>query len=364
MLLNEGGNAKAKNGAEAAKVAIAEFSAEQYSDFKNSIIKIVKDIDDAFKKFSGEPLFPSKEAIDSFKVFSGSGNEFFKRSREEYSKVKPKIGDIDVQIDETKKEAVKKFLEENEGKKFGGFTYLGSQFGGDFYNIFKAPKKFQPQASNIQIDFEFISFDENGDPNEFDVFTKNSDWEDLSRGIKGLAKQCIIPIIYKVIYGRPGVVFTNTKDVPSKSFKDEEVPTKTYGFKGSRQKYHPVLDADGNQVEYEGKPAYREKKVSETPLNRDLSSIFEEMFGKKPTDSEKKMMYSYVGMLQLIKKYLKKNQIQKVYELYHKNILEQVDDESVAETIFAKFKEVFPFVYDIDEAMSFSKYVKQMYLRG
>lgn len=362
MILSEGGNAKAKNGAEASKVNISEFDEEQYESYRKDIIKLVLAIDKAFKDFAEEPLFASHEIVKSYKVFSGSGNTFFTRTREEYTAIKPKIGDIDVQIDETKKEKVREFLQKNEGTKFAGFKLLGTQFGGDFFNVFEAPKKYNPAAKNIQIDFEFIAYDEEGNPDEFDVFSKNSDWADMKEGIKGLAKQCLIPAIYKTIYGKPGVVFQNKKDLPSKAYKSDEVPSKTYGFKGSRQKYVAVKDDKGNQVEYEGKPAYREVPVANSVLNRNLESIFEEMFGNKPTGDEKKKMYSYLGMLELMKKYLSKNQIEKVFKIYSEDIVNQTDDPKVADAIINKFKEKFPFVYSKDESLSFDKYIRMTVL--
>ncbi len=361
-LINEGGNAKAKNGATASKISLADFTPEQYGAFKHGLLNLVYDLNKAFTKFAKEPLFPSEDAISSLKIFSGSGFEFFNRNREEYVKVKPKMGDVDVQIDENKREKVRAFLQANEGKKFAGFTYLGTQFGGDFYNIFEAPKQFQPAAQNIQMDFEFIEYDENGMPNEFDVFSKNSDWEDLSQGIKGLAKNNLLPVIYKVVYATPGVVFQNKKDEPSKAFKDDTVPTKSYGNKGSRQKYQPVKDAEGNQVMYDGKPAFREYAVKDTPLNRDLNAIFTEMFGVKPTPKTLKMMYSYNGVLHLMNKFLTKQQIQKIYQLYSKDLYKQVDDPTVSDAIVAKFKEVCPFVHDVNEKMTLGLYYKKLIL--
>lgn len=358
MILSEGGNAKAKNGAEASKVNISEFDEEQYESYRKDIIKLVLAIDKAFKDFAEEPLFASPEIVKSYKVFSGSGNTFFTRTREEYTAIKPKIGDIDVQIDETKKEKVREFLQKNEGTKFAGFKLLGTQFGGDFFNVFEAPKKYNPVAKNIQIDFEFIAYDEEGNPDEFDVFSKNSDWADMKEGIKGFAKQQLIPAIYKAVYAKPGVVFQNNKDLPSKAYKRDEVSSKTFGPKGSRDKYAPVLDADGKQVEYEGKPAFREIPTNKSTFNKNLDSAFEEMFGKKPSADEKKKMYSFVGVLSLMKKYLNKNQIQRVFKFYYDDISKRIEDDGVLDAIFNKFKEVFPNVYSQDESISFDKYVK------
>ena len=81
-LINEGGNAKAKNGATASKISLADFTPEQYSAFKHGLLNLVYELNKAFTKFAKEPLFPSEEAISSLKIFSGSGFEFFNRKRE------------------------------------------------------------------------------------------------------------------------------------------------------------------------------------------------------------------------------------------------------------------------------------------
>ena len=113
---------------------------------------------------------------------------------------------------------------------------------------------------------------------------------------------------------------------------------------------------------YDGKPAFREYAVKDTPLNRDLNTIFTEMFGVKPTPKTRKMMYSYNGVLHLMNKFLTKQQIQKIYSLYTKDLHKQVDDPAVADAIIAKFKEVCPFVHDMDEKMTLGLYYKKMIL--
>ena len=365
MLINEGGNAKTKNGDEATKVNIAEMDEKTYNSYRNDIVKLVKAIAAAFNKATGEKLFPNESAIDTYQVFSGSGNAFFKRDYEEYTKVKPKLGDIDVQVDASKRQAIIDFLKSSEGAKWNGFTYLGSMFTGDVYNIFKAPAKYNPQATNIQIDFEFVDFDEDGNPDEFDTYVKNSEWEDMSQGIKGLAKQIIISTLYKVIYARQGVLFQNKKDLPSKNQGDGNFPTKSFGFKGTRSKYAPVLDADGNQVMFDGKPAVRELSVDATGTEKSVAKVFQDIFGKEPSVKEKQMIYSYTGVLALMKKYLNKTTIQKIFDAYRKDLDEKGGGEpEVIEPILNKFKAVFPYVVNKDEASAWELYINKQLIEG
>ena len=360
--LFEGGNAKAKNGVEASKVNIKAFTDKQYESYKLDIINLILAINKKFAETYDEPLFPSNNLITSAKIFSGSGHSFFKKSKEEYTAVKPKLGDIDVQVDKKKKDQVKEFLVNNEGTNFAGFTLLGTQFGMDFFNIFQAPKKYNPAATNIQIDFEFVNYNEQNDIDEFDIFSKNSSWDDLKQGIKGFAKQQLLPAIYKAVYAVPGVVFQNKKDFPSKGQKGDEVSYKTFGPMGSRVKYNQVKDAEGNPVNYEGKPAFREIPTAQSTFNRNLDVAFKEMFGKKPSPEEKKQMYSFVGVLSLMKKFLTEKQIQRTYKFFYDDISTRTEDEGVLSAIFNKFKEVFPFVKEQNESLSFEKYTKQMML--
>ena len=102
--LIEGGNAKAKNGVEATKVNIKAFDNKQYEAYKKDIIGLVIAVNKKFEETYNEPLFASNELITSAKIFSGSGNSFLKKSKEEYTAVKPKLGDIDVQVDKKKKD--------------------------------------------------------------------------------------------------------------------------------------------------------------------------------------------------------------------------------------------------------------------
>lgn len=358
--LNEGGNAVTASGDEAAKVNIIEFSEKQYEEFKKGIIAVVSEMSAAFDEKYGHPLF-SQSALNSRDIFAGSCNYFFKKSKEEYTKYKPKMGDIDVQVNKDDIKEIKEFLNDSIGKTFAGWKYLGYQKVALVYcNVFSVPKSLRPQASNVQIDFNFVPY-KNGAPQEFSVFAHNSEWEDLEQHIKGVAKNALLPIIYNVVYSTPGVLFTQ-KGMKLAKNQPEDIHTKSYGYNGSREKYQPVKDENGDDVFVNGKRAYREMPTSATPTNTNLGEIFKEMFGKIPSKDELKRLWSYIGTLSLMEKYLSKEQIQKIYTRYKKSLEDMVADEEVVKTILDKYKEKFPYINDTNEKFTLKNLLKQHFI--
>lgn len=358
------GNATTKSGESGAKINIAGFTDKLYNEFRLDIIKLIKAFNKVYTKDMGEPLWKNESEIDNFEVFSGSGNSYFKKSREEYTKVKPKIGDIDVQVPEASRDKLKEFLSTHEGQKFNGFTYLGTKYGLDFYNIFKAPSKYNPYATNIQIDLEFNEYDEEGKPNEFDLWAKNSEWEDISKGIKGVAKQELLPCVYKIKYKRLGVLLQPKKDIPAKNQRGGNFNSLSLGPKGSRGHYIPVNGPDGKQLMIDGQPAYRETSFKDTGSNKNVDKIFVELFGHEPDKRERQLFWSYQGCLQLMKENYTERMINDIYQLYHEHMLDHTDNEEVYNIIMNKFKEFFPYVYTKNEKMNFNKYLKMNLIRG
>lgn len=344
-IILEGGNAWSKSGAKANKVRIADFEPEQYEDYKKSLIQLLLTINNAYKEYSGEPIFPKEDLIKSYKIISGSGNQFFKKPREAYIKVKPVMGDLDVQIDKSKKEAIRKFLEEKEGTEFAGWKLLGTLFNQDHCNIFRAPEKFQPVAGNVQVDFEYIQYEDSA-PSKFDSYTKTTEWSDLEAGVKGLARPALVSTIYRVKYGKPGVVLQNKKDYPSKQYKSKQVPSINYTQYGTGKKYEPVMGVSGDQLEWGDKPAFRE--IQDMKYNRNLDKIFEEMFDTEPSVVEQKMMMSYVGMLKLMKKYFDRETIYKIWKSYKFFITGQFDIPEQAKPVIDIFARTFPYVKQMD----------------
>lgn len=348
-MLLEGGNAHTKDGDYAAKVKLVEFSPEQYEAYKNDIKKLLKELSKSFQEYAGVKLWTDQQ-IETGSVISGSSHAFMTVDRERFIKVKPVIGDMDTQINGIYKDKVIEWLESVIGQEFNGFKYLGSMKFGDVYNIFKAPAKYNPMATNIQIDFEFSEF-ENDEPSEWDRFVNVTQWEDLELSIKGLAKNQLIPCIYRTIFFRKGVVFQPKHDKPRKTQSSTlNVPERIFSAKyGSRSKFNPVRDAEGNHVHHEDLPAFREIPTTDSTFIRNVLGVFKEMFGHEPDETERKMFKTYVGLLKLMKANIKDPKvIQDIYARYYTRLPGQVPEEErdVLLPIINKFKEVFPFVVD------------------
>lgn len=333
-----GGKATLKTGESSSNIELYKFNMDLYESFKKNVIGLINKFNVAYKKFSNEPLWKKQSIIDNFEIFSGSGYSFLTHTKNDFVTVKPTMGDLDVQVPEKCRELLKSFLEKSIGKKFNGFTYLGTKCGLDFYNIFKAPSKYHPFATNIQIDFEFNDFDSDGNPNEFDLWSKNSDWSDLKIGIKGVAKQELLTCVYKIKYKRIGVLLQPTKNIPAKNQRGGNFNTLSLGPKGSRNHYVPVME-HGKQLIVDGKLAFRETSLKNTGSNKNLDSIFEEIFDHKPNEIEKKQFWSYQGCLQLIKDNFNKTFVNEIFQLYKKHMLDHIDSEKNYNTIINKFKE-------------------------
>lgn len=335
-----GGKATLKTGECSSKINIEKFNDELYDSFKKDILNLIKKLNVAYKKFSGEFLWKNSTVIENFEIISGSGTSFFTKQRNEFVGVKTSMGDIDIQVPVNCRETLKNFLDASIGKKFNGFTYVGTKCGLDFYNIFKAPSKYNPFATNVQIDLEFNDFDEKGKPNLFELWSKNSDWTDLKEGIKGVAKQELLPCVYKIKYKRIGVLLQPTKNLPTKNQRGGNFNALSLGPKGSRQHYIPVM-ADGKQLIVDGKLAFRETALKDTGSNKNLDSIFEEIFGHEPNEREKKLFWSYQGCLQLMKENFTTKMITEIFQLYKKHMLDHTENEIVYNKIINKYIEFF-----------------------
>lgn len=347
------------------KIDIMNFSDEMYYDFRKSIINLVKALNNAYGKAFGNPIWKDDILIDTFKIFTGSGNSFFWKNKADFTKVKQSIGDLDIQVPDTIRENLKQFLEDNKGKSFNGYKLLGSKIGLDFYNLFEAPKKYSPYATIVQLDIEFNEYDKDGNPNEFDIWAKNSDWKDLEQGIKGVAKQELIPCIYKIKYRKNGILLQPKSDTPAKNQRGGNFNSISMGPKGSRCHYVPVIGKDGKQIYVNGKPAYRETKVKETGTNKDLKKIFYEMFDHQPNEEELNKLWTYIGILELMKENYTEKMIQEIYELYHEHMKDHCgNDQKVYNSFMTTFTKVFPFVYLKSESLNFDKFLKMNLLEG
>lgn len=303
FLLLEGGN-----------VVIDDQEAERIDLTKHQRAEVVKKIDAAlaainagFKKQMGKPIW--NDALFSSKEFlSGSAFHFFntKIADDTFKRFKSSVGDIDTQVDKNLDAELKDFLTKNKGKTFGPAKLIGfKSSAGQHISLWQLS---DPKL-NVQIDLELVDFNEAGMPTEWSQFSHSSAWDDMTKGVKGVAHKYLLRALDA----------PKLKDVVLKAKTargtDKEVKSSDTAFSvthGVRQKLKPVLDANGKQVMVNGKPAYHELSTAESKGDTNLTNIFKNYFGHEPSKAELKKMGSFTGLIDLIKATFSKGDQQKI----------------------------------------------------
>lgn len=357
--LIEGGNVVVKN-IKADKIQIEKMSKEQFEHLKESLSNLFKKLNDSFMIKYDKYIWSNLEnLIKTGKIFSGSTRLMFVKSYEDFVKYKKVIGDIDIQVPSENIKELEMFLDSNEGKTYGNFIYLGK--GGNSpiqINTIFQTNDFPGILKNIQIDFEPTLWKKN-EPTEFSIFGHYSDWEDVKENIKGVFSKYLLRCLVSREKLDKIAVMTPTGKISTSKKYEEPVSMKSFSVdKGLRLKYIPVLDVNGNIRKTEsGLPIYRELSTAESDYETNLDNIFAIVFKKMPTNEEKRLFHSYVGILRLMKKYLKMEEIKDVFESFKKLLwgvqaqeIEQgefVDeinqnDFKVKKLAYDKFLQVFP----------------------
>ena len=277
--------------------------------------KLLNDIDRAFKTKNKTPMW-SPELLKNKQFLGGSSLHFFNTkgiSDEEFVKNKPKVGDIDTQIDKNLEGQVEEFLNSITNKKIGDAVFLGFSRGNEQFNgLFE----FENPPVKIQIDFEFGKYNpETNTPDDWYRFSHSSDWEDVKAGIKG--------VFHKYIYR------ALAKAAPSEKYiaklagagKNRKMaitgPTSDSNFSfavassqggGARAKYKPYIDPEtGQPKEINGIPVMEPLSPKDSEYIQDLSKQFELFFGTSPNGDDSQSQQSFLGTLDLINKYLDTN---------------------------------------------------------
>jgi hypothetical protein len=297
FLLQEGGN-----------VQIDDQEAERIDLKKYDRTKVVKKVGTAlaainagFKKQVGKPIW-SDSLMKSKKYLSGSAFHFFNDQIDDktFVKYKNSVGDIDTQVDKNMDADLKDFLTKNKGKDFGPVKLIGFKTSaGQHITLWHLDEP----AINIQIDLEMVDFDEKGDPTEWSNFSHSSSWDDMTKGIKGVAQKMLLRAL----------MAPKLRDVliapKTARGSEKETQSATHAFSvthGVRQKLDPVLDASGKQVQKNGKPVYRELSTAESKGETNLIKMFSYFFDKAPSSADLKKFESFVGLISLIRTHIQK----------------------------------------------------------
>jgi hypothetical protein len=265
---------------------------------------LLNSINTGFQQSQGGPLW-SPKVLKSRKYLSGSSLHFFNTDipDEEFERVKPKVGDIDTQINKDAESNLAQYLDSVKGQVVGNAKFIGYSRGNEQYSSLW---ELTDPPIKVQIDFEFVDYDEKEQPSDWAGFSHSSSWDDMSEGIKGVFHKFLIQSLSKIsaqdfilrkVHKRTGQI----TDKPTKdSMISFAVSSKEGG--GLRSKYEPVLDEKGRPIEVDGLPVLKELPPS--GYEKDISKIFQAIFGKRvdraTLSKTLTKTWSFTGLLELM----------------------------------------------------------------
>jgi len=317
-----GGNVKVK-GIQAQKIPVKEIGLKKFQD---DIKTLLKQLNKMFYKEYHKYIWENEEILDNSYVFNGSTSYLMDGNyldNEKLLDLKPTAGDIDVMVPEDLKKDLWVFLKLIENKKIKNFIYIGNnketvtsindQINALFEYDYKNGKVY------TQIDFEFVPF-ENNIPTEWSKFSHSSTFKDLEAGVKAVFHKYLIRSIAHSVSIMGNVVFatkaSNCEKLRISKSKKSNHFLKFSVSKGIRVAFEPMI-CNGEQVYYDGKSVYKELPTDISIYETEIKNIFKMLFGKESSKSEEEKMWSFVGLLDLMKTYLDK----KEYEL---NIVDKI----------------------------------------
>jgi hypothetical protein len=283
---------------------------------------LLQSINDAYAKQYHSPLW-SSSLLQSKEFLSGSSLHFFNTSipDNEFVIKKPKIGDIDTQINKEDEANVEEFLTSAQDKIIGDAKLLGFQRGNE---QFSSLWEFKNPPIKIQIDLEFVKYDQ-GVPTNWSQFSHSSSWEDLTLGIKGVFHKYLMRALtasaptekYVARQLKKGIKIADTPVTDNNvSFA---VSSKQGG--GMRQKYIPYTDpTTGKEMKIDGIPVMLEIPSTTSEYIQDLDAMFNLLFNRAPSPADKKLMWSFVGGLKLANKYLDQDSLNNVAAAFITNL--------------------------------------------
>lgn len=299
------------------------------SKFEAKVKDFLKDFNKKFEAKYKQKIWVSETDIISGLVFNGSTSFIMDPTiKDDVASYKPTVGDIDLAVPEELKSKIWNFLKDSEGKEFSkDVIYIGNNkptiksIGEQINAIFKI--KFEVGSVYCQFDFEFLRFvsDHPSDhPSEWAKFGHSSSWDDAKANIKAVHHKYLLRALIGSAKVRPDIVIatpTSTSDnLRLSKSKANDIPRmlKFSVAKGVRVAYEPLLK-DGEPIFVDGKQVYKEIKSSESDYIDSVAGIFEITFGKV-NDADLKQFRSFVGAVDLVKKYFNQKQIDTTVKRY------------------------------------------------
>lgn len=292
-------------------------------NFVNKFNELLIKVNKLFKKDHGHPLWVSDNLVKSAIIYNGSTSFIMDTKYDDVSIVsaKPHAGDLDVVIKREDGPLLYDTLEKYEHKEIvKDATYMGtnarskSKIGNTLITVFLL--KFETKKGTIevpaQVDFELSEF-QNDKPTDWARFSHSSSFEDAQAGFKGVAHKFLLRALVGAKSQRDDIVIATPASTPDKirleKRQNDLVRLLAFGVdSGVGESFEQMFDADGNPIKENGKFVYRRKKSSEKNYNKSLDDLFKIAFGKY-NKREAEKLWSFVGVIELGKKYLTKKEM-------------------------------------------------------
>ena len=357
-------------------------------EFTRDVIEMLNVLDAEYKADRGNNIWdPSTRdsVLNSGEAFNGSSAHLFAPPEtmpdEKFVEYKPTVGDIDLTIPAETMSGLYSTLNRLEDRQLTPkIAYIGHNKKSDKEDQINALFAYTwdqtlPEGEGdtfFQIDFEASEYTA-GRPTDWARFSHSSSWEDISRGVKGLAHKFLLMTLVSVSSPAPInsklAVPSATAENPKLSMtvdsnfvppSDEEIrdmiekrsqeilramkkpnPEKARAeaekavkseikLKSMRPKYPGSLKSfnvgTGISTRYKKQDwnvgdsnvyKYLQSSEREPPV-KEIMGMFVEIFGENPppTEEDLKKFWSYVGLLSLVSERLSPQESVKVYERF------------------------------------------------
>lgn len=298
-------------------------------DFVNEMLAAFRKLNELVRKNSddGTGIWTSDMFNGTVRreLFLGSSEHLFNLGDigdDEYTRYKPKTGDIDIGVPESKVDVLNDTLDVNENLRLSDkIVYVGRNRGPIGKQspscIFAYHVDETSSPIFVQVDFVGLEFEEDV-PNQFSRFSRSSSWDDIKAGIKGVFHKYLLSSVTNAIFEQQNIAILTPSSisrglekrkpelfkVSSTSPESGRLSSQAFSIHtGLRSSISPVIDpATGKHVALpDARLAFRKLETSESISVRDQRVIFEKFFDHSPTDSELKKFSSFKGVLELVK---------------------------------------------------------------
>ena len=279
-VVSEGGNLSLPGGHEAQQI---DLKVHNRSYIVPILDTLLLNINNSFAKKYKKPLW-NPQLLQSKQFLSGSSLHFFNTkgiTDQQFVEKKPKVGDIDTQVNKENEQELEQWLSASQGKMVGNAKFLGFQRGNE---QFSSLWELQDPPIKVQIDLEFVEF-EKDEPTAWSKFSHSSSWDDLNAGVKGVFHKFLIQSLAslsrKDFLLRKSVGRGKAKEIQDVPTTDNMVSFAVSSKEGGglRAKYEPVLDANGQPLVSNGMPVMQ--ALPATGYEQDIGKIFGSIFGSR-----------------------------------------------------------------------------------